>query len=91
LQTIATLLYAANLVVGLAARLGGVRWGVFHHILYAVVFASSIGAAITAFHPGLVVTLAALAAFPWAHPGTILHPALAAAGAMGYAIAWCWP
>ena len=76
--------YALNLGVGLLAQLGGHRFGVWHHVLYAVVFATAVLAAVLAFHPALIVTLLALAAFPKARPRTVLHPTLAAFGLLGY-------
>lgn len=77
-------LYAVNLAVGLAAQLWGIRFGRFHHVLYGTVFAAAIAAAILEFHPSLLVTLAALAAFPKARPRTSWHPALAVLGLLGY-------
>jgi hypothetical protein len=77
-------LYAANLLVGLVAQVGRVRFGIFHHVLYAIVFAGAIGAAIWEFHPALLLTLAALAAMPKTRPRTPWHPALAVLGALGY-------
>lgn len=76
-------LYATNLGVGTAAQLG-VRFGAVHHWLYALVFAAAIAAAVFAFHPALIVTLVALAGLPFSKPGTLLHPSLAAVGALGY-------
>jgi hypothetical protein len=76
--------YALNVAVGLMAQFGGRSFGVWHHVLYAVVFATAILAIILAFHPALVVTLGALAAFPKARPRTPLHPTLAAVGLLGY-------
>jgi hypothetical protein len=77
-------LYAANLVVGLIAQIWRVRFGSFHHLLYAIVFAGAAAAAITEFHPALLVTLAALAAMPKARPHTPWHPLLAVVGGLGY-------
>jgi len=82
--TIALSLYAINLVVGLVAQLWKVRFGRFHHVLYAIVFIAAIEAAVLEFHPALLVTLAALAAFPKARPRTVWHPALAVIGLLGY-------
>jgi hypothetical protein len=76
--------YLLNFGVGLMAQLGGRRFGSWHHVLYAVVCISSGLAALLAFHPALVVTLAALAAFPKARPRTVLHPTLAVIGLLGY-------
>lgn len=80
-------LYGLNLLVGMAARFAGARFGVWHHVLYAAVFASAIAAAVLAFHPGLLLTLAALAAIPWLSARSAWHPALAGVGFAGYLIA----
>jgi len=80
-------LYGLNLLVGLAARFAGARFGVWHHVLYALVFASAIAAAVLAFHPGLVLTLAALTAIPWLPARSRWHPALAVVGFTGYLVA----
>lgn len=77
-------LYVANLMVGVVAQFGGMRFGIAHHVLYALVFGSAILATIVSFHPGLLVTLGALAVFPKARPGTFWHPALAVVGLLGY-------
>lgn len=84
LTLIGLALYALNLLVGLAAQFWRVRFGVFHHVLYAVVFAGAISAAVFEFHPALLVTIGALAAFPKARPRTVWHPALAVVGLLGY-------
>ena len=81
-------LYAINLAVGLAAQLLRAHFGVFHHWLYAVVFAAAIAAAVFAFHPALLVTLAALAAMPLTKPGSKPHPSVAVIGASGYLLAY---
>lgn len=77
-------LYAGNLLVGLTAQLWRVRFGAFHHVLYAIVFAGAVAAAIWEFHPALVLTLLALAAMPKTRPRTVWHPLLAVIGALGY-------
>ncbi|MEX1368641.1 MAG: hypothetical protein AB1Z98_36270 [Nannocystaceae bacterium] len=76
-------LYVLNLGVGTAAQLG-LRFGVIHHVLYALVFAGAIAAAIWAFHPALLLTLAALTIMPKTRPGTPWHPAIAVLGLLGY-------
>ena len=76
-------LYALNLIVGLAAQLG-LRLGVWHHVLYAVVFAGAIAAAVWSFHPTLLLTLAVLAAMPKTRPGSSWHPLMALVGLGGY-------
>lgn len=81
-------LYAINLAVGLAAQLLHANFGVFHHWLYAVVFASAIAATLFAFEWGLLLTIAALAAMPLTKPGTPWHPAVAIAGVIGYLAAY---
>jgi hypothetical protein len=81
-------LYAINLAVGLAAQLLRANFGIFHHWLYAVVFAAAIGSAVFAFHPALLVTLAALAAMPLTKPRSKPHPTVAVIGACGYLLAY---
>ena len=76
-------LYLLNLAVGTAAQLG-LRFGVWHHVLYALVFAGAIAAAIWAFHPALVVTLVALAVMPKTRPRSVSHPLVAVIGLAGY-------
>ena len=80
-------LYVTNCMVGVSAQLGLARFGVWHHVLYAVVFASTIAALLFAFHPALIVTTLALAVFPRARPRTYWHPALAVIGLAGYLFA----
>lgn len=84
------LCYLANVALGVAARYFAVRVGGWHHALYAVVFATAIGAAIVDFHPPLLLTLAALTVFPKARPWTVGHPLLAGLGLVGYVLCW-WP
>lgn len=79
--------YLVNCIVGVVAQTQGRRFGVWHHVLYAVVVVTSLAATYLAFHPALLVTLAALAAFPRARPRTLAHPALAVLGLGGYAVA----
>jgi hypothetical protein len=80
--------YAINLAVGLAAQLLRANFGVFHHWLYAVVFAAAITATVFAFHPALLVTIAALTAMPLTKPKTAWHPSVALVGALGYVAAY---
>lgn len=82
--------YLLNCAVGLAAQLGGRRLGIWHHVLYALVVVSTVLTAILAFAPGMVVTIAALVAFPRVKPGSWRHPALAVLGLCGYGLAWAW-
>lgn len=84
-------LYLGNAGLGTLAQLGRRRFGVWHHIAYATVFAATIAATIAAFHPALLCTLAVLAAFPRARPRTPWHPGLAALGAVGYLVALLAP
>jgi hypothetical protein len=79
-----TALYLGNFAMGLLAQLGGRRFGIWHHVAYAIVFASAIGAAVLSWHPALLLTLAALAVFPKARPRTVWHPTLALLGLLGY-------
>ncbi|MEM6996007.1 MAG: hypothetical protein AAF721_36205 [Myxococcota bacterium] len=79
--------YLLNCAVGLAAQLRGARFGVWHHVLYAAVVLTSLATAWLSLHPALLLTLLALAVFPKARPRTILHPALAVLGLVGYGLA----
>jgi hypothetical protein len=81
-------LYAINLAVGLAAQVLRANFGVFHHWLYALVFAAAGAAAVFAFHPALLVTILALAAMPLTKPHTVWHPSVAVVGALGYVAAY---
>jgi hypothetical protein len=80
--------YVVNCAAGLAAQLGLVRLGIWHHVLYAVVFATTVAALLFAFHPALLLTTAALALFPRARPRTPSHPTLAVIGLVGYLLAF---
>jgi hypothetical protein len=80
-------LYVLNMLVGTAAKLRGTRFGVWHHVLYAVVFAAALVATIVDFHPALLVTLAALAAMPTVSARTVWHPVLATVGLAGWVAA----
>ena len=80
--------YVVNCAAGLAAQLGLVRLGVWHHVLYAVVFATTIAPLVFALHPALLLTAAVLALFPRARPRTLSHPALAVLGLVGYLLAF---
>lgn len=75
------------MLVGVVAQTSRIRFGAVHHALYATAFAGAIAAAVLEPHPGLLVTLGALAALPSARPRTIWHPALAALGLLGYGAA----
>lgn len=81
-------LYALNLALGLAAWVLRARFGVLHHWLYALVFAAALAAAVFAFHPALLLTLAALTAMPSTKPRSKAHPAVALLGACGYVIVY---
>lgn len=83
-------LYLAACGVGLAARYGGLRFGAWHHRLYALVVAATVAATMAEFHPALLLTLAALAALPRARPYTAYHPGLAWLGLVGYLGARLW-
>lgn len=76
--------YLLNCAVGLAAQTLRWKFGVWHHVLYAVVVVTALVTAVVAFHPGLVATLLVLGAFPFVRPGTLRHPGLAIAGLLGY-------
>ena len=86
LSYLAAGLYLLNCLVGLAAQLGGVGFGLWHHALYALVFLAAISALLENFNAGLLVSVAALAAFPRARPRTVWHPLLAAVGLVGHAL-----
>ena len=79
--------YLVNLAVGVAAQLFAARFGVLHHVLYAVVFVAAAAAAALEFHPALLITLIALAVFPRARPRTPWHPLLGVIGLVGYVAA----
>ncbi len=79
-------LYLVNCLVGVAAQIGGIGFGRWHHALYALVFLAAIAALLSNFHPGLCVVVAALAMFPRARPRTFWHPALAVIGLLGYGV-----
>lgn len=81
-------MYAFNCGMGLMAQQRGRRYGTWHHVVYALVFVTAIAALVWSYHPGLWLTVAALALFPKARPRTWLHPTLALVGAIGYAVAW---
>ena len=80
-------LYGLNLCVGLAARFGGARFGVWHRVLYALVFASTLAATVFDFRPGLLLTVLALAVIPRPPARSGWHPALASVGLLGYLLA----
>jgi len=80
--------YLVNVAVGLLAQFRRKHFGVWHHVLYAVVFGTAIGATVFAFHPALLLTLGALALFPRARPRTRLHPLLAVVGLAGYLLSF---
>nr|AYM52707.1 hypothetical protein [Pseudenhygromyxa salsuginis] len=84
----AAAVYALNLGVGLGAQLLQMHFGVFHHWLYALVFAAAILATLLCFHWALLVTLLALAAMPLTKPGKAAHPSVAGVGALGYLLAY---
>lgn len=77
-------IYLVNLGVGLAAQLLHAKFGVFHHVLYAIVLGAAGLATALAFHPALILVLLALAALPLTKPGKAAHPILAIVGALGY-------
>jgi hypothetical protein len=83
MTAIAMLLYGGTMGVGLLARTRGARFGAWHHLLYALVFAAVLAAAATHYHPALWLTLAALAALPLAPARTAWHPLLATTGFAG--------
>ncbi|MEM6290923.1 MAG: hypothetical protein AAGA54_06640 [Myxococcota bacterium] len=84
-------IYACNLAVGVAARFRGTQFGVWHHVLFAIVCASALAATAFAFHPALFVTLAALAAIPFPSARSAWHPMLAVVGFAGYLAAALLP
>lgn len=79
-------LYLANLLVGAAAQFTQLHFGLAHHILYFVVFASAVLATLVSFHPALLLTLLMLALMPKSKPGRWTHPAAALLGLTGYLI-----
>lgn len=81
-------MYAINLAVGLAAQVLHANFGVFHHWLYALVFAAAVVAVVFTSHPALLVTILALAAMPLTKPRSAWHPSVAVVGALGYVAAY---
>lgn len=81
---IAVGLYALNLCVGVSAKAFGAKFGVWHHVLYALVFAAAVVAAIFAFDPWLLMTIAALVAIPSVSARSNWHPVIALVGGVGY-------
>lgn len=80
-------LYAANMLVGVVAWRGWYTFGKAHHVLYFVVFAAAVAAAIFAFHAALMITIAALATMPLTRPHKWQHPVVAIVGFAGYCVA----
>lgn len=80
-------LYALNLLVGLAAQFRLGHFGIWHHVLYFLVFASAVAALVFAREWWLLLTVACLAIFPKARPRTTLHPVLGVVGLVGYLLA----
>ena len=80
-------LYVLNLIVGVAAQLRLAHFGVWHHLLYFVVFATAVAALILAREGWLILTAGCLALMPRARPRTWLHPTLASIGLAGYVLA----
>lgn len=77
-------LYLLNLGVGLAAQLRLARFGVWHHLLYFAVFASTAAALFFTREIGMILTVVCLSAFPRARPRTWIHPTLGVLGLVGY-------
>jgi hypothetical protein len=77
-------LYCLNVLVGIIAQLRLYHFGKAHHVLYFIVFATAFAATIVAFHPALLLTLAALATMPKSRPWTWKHPVCAMCGLLGY-------
>lgn len=84
--SLALAIFCATYLVGLAAQFGGRRFGKAHHVLYFFVVVSAALAAVVAFHPALLLTLAALAYLPKTRPGSWRHPFVASVAALGYAL-----
>lgn len=81
--------YSANALVGVLAWLRGRRFGVAHHVLYAVNFIMA--GVTTYFSPGapMFVVLACLALMPKTDPRRPGHRWVASVGQVAYIIAWC--
>ena len=86
MSLLAALLYLLNCLVGVVAQVGGVGFGRWHHALYALVFASTLGALAVNFGAGLCVAVAALTLLPLARPRTFWHPTLAVIGLLGHGV-----
>ncbi len=80
-------LYVLNLLVGLLAQFRLAHFGIWHHGLYFVVFASALAALIFSREWWLLLTVSCLSVFPKARPRTWLHPTLGVVGLMGYFLA----
>jgi len=80
-------LYLLNFAVGLAAQFRLARFGLWHHLLYFLVFAAAVAALGLTREGWLLITVACLAAFPKARPHTWLHPTLGVVGLVGYLLA----
>ncbi len=80
-------LYVLNLLVGLAAHLRLWHFGIWHHLLYFVVFISALAALVLTREWWLLLTVGSLAWFPRAKPRTWLHPTLGVVGLVGYLLA----
>jgi hypothetical protein len=83
--------YTLNVCVGALAQWTSLRFGWLHHLLFAVVLATSIAALLFAFHPALVITVGALILMPRMRPHTLGHPVVAMTGFAAYLLAWFFP
>lgn len=84
---VAFALYLLNFAVGAAAQLRLGHFGVWHHLLYFMVFVSAVAALVFTREWWLLLTVACLAAFPKARPRTPIHPTLGVVGLVGYLLA----
>ena len=80
-------LYLLNFAVGFAAQFRLARFGIWHHLLYFVVFGGAVAALVFAREWWLLLTVACLAGFPRARPRTWIHPTLGVVGLVGYLLA----
>jgi len=72
------------MLVGLAALLLRLKFGIYHHILYFFVFAFAIFALLFHFHPALLLTIAALLVLPKTRGRDFKHAGAAGVGMLGY-------
>ncbi len=81
-------LYGVNLIIGVLAQTRQMHFGVWHHVLYFIVFWAAALATLFTWNAFLLLTIAALAVMPKSKPGTWRHPLIALIGLCGYLLAF---